>query len=147
MSNQPEEGLKKAYSVLETGKPGEAKKILEEIYLFNLDNNEIEFAVWCCSYWIDCVNNLQELSPIEQGETLIYQWKSFEEALRKKKDVYKPIEECYSRIITQKLPKNTDNCLRVVKCQLNKGIKKHLTVRSVLRFAKAFKCEPVDIIK
>lgn len=88
MSNQPEEGLKKAYSVLETGKPGEAKKILEEIYLFNLDNNEIEFAVWCCSYWIDCVNNLQELSPIEQGETLIYQWKSFEEALRKKKDVY-----------------------------------------------------------
>ena len=65
----------------------------------------------------------------------------------KKKDVYKPIEECYTVIRTQKLPKNTDNCLRVVKCQLNKGIKKHITVRSVLRFAKAFKCEPVDIIK
>ena len=65
----------------------------------------------------------------------------------KKKDVYKPIEECYTMIRTQKLPKNTDNCLRVVKCQLNKGIKKHLTVRSVLRFAKSFKCEPVDIIK
>ena len=65
----------------------------------------------------------------------------------KKKDVYKPIEECYSMIRTQKLPKNTDNCLLVVKCQLNKGTKKHLTVRSVLRFAKAFKCEPVDIIK
>ena len=63
------------------------------------------------------------------------------------KDVYKPIEECYTVIRTQKLPKNTDNCLRVVKCQLNKGIKKNLTVRSVLRFAKAFKCEPVDIIK
>ena len=65
----------------------------------------------------------------------------------KKKDVYKPIAECYTVIRTQKLPKNTDNCLRVVKCQLNKGIKKHITVRSVLRFAKAFKCEPVDIIK
>lgn len=65
----------------------------------------------------------------------------------KKKDVYKPIEPLYTMIRTQKLPKNTDNCLRVVKCQLNKGIKKHLTVRSVLRFAKAFKCEPVDIIK
>ena len=65
----------------------------------------------------------------------------------KKKDVYKPIEECYSMIRTQKLPKNTDNCLLVVKCQLNKGTKKHITVRSVLRFAKAFKCEPVDIIK
>ena len=65
----------------------------------------------------------------------------------KKKDVYKPIEARYTVIRTQKLPKNTDNCLRVVKCQLNKGKKKHLTVRSVLRFAKAFKCEPVDIIK
>ena len=65
----------------------------------------------------------------------------------KKKDVYKPIEARYTMIRTQKLPKNTDSCLRVVKCQLNKGIKKHLTVRSVLRFAKAFKCEPVDIIK
>ena len=65
----------------------------------------------------------------------------------KKKDVYKPIEARYTIIRTQKLPKNTDNCLRVVKCQLNKGIKKNLTVRSVLRFAKAFKCEPVDIIK
>lgn len=65
----------------------------------------------------------------------------------KKKDVYKPIEARYTMVRTQKLPKNIDNCLLVVKCQLNKGIKKHLTVRSVLRFAKAFKCEPVDIIK
>ena len=65
----------------------------------------------------------------------------------KKKDVYKPVEPRYTMIRTQKLPKNTDNCLRVVKCQINKGIKKHLTVRSVLRFAKTFKCEPVDIIK
>lgn len=65
----------------------------------------------------------------------------------KKKDVYKPIDARYTMVRTQNLPKNTENCLRVVKCQLNKGIKKHLTVRSVLRFAKAFKCEPVDIIK
>ena len=65
----------------------------------------------------------------------------------KKKDVYKPIEARYTMIRIQNLPKNTDNCLRVVKCQLNKGTKKHLTVRSILRFAKAFKCEPVDIIK
>ena len=65
----------------------------------------------------------------------------------KKKDVYKLIEARYTMVRTQKLPKNTDNCLCVVKCQLNKGTKKHLTVRSVLRFANAFKCEPVDIIK
>lgn len=65
----------------------------------------------------------------------------------KKKDVYKPIEERYTRVRTQRFPKNTDKTLLVIRSQLNKGIKKHLTVRSVLRFAKAFKCEPVDIIK
>lgn len=65
----------------------------------------------------------------------------------KKKDVYKPIEARYTMVRIQKLPKNIDNCLRVEKCQLNKGIKKNLTVRSVLRFANAFKCEPIDIIK
>lgn len=65
----------------------------------------------------------------------------------KKKDVYKPIKARYTMVKTQKLPKNTDNTLLVIRSQLNKGIKKHLTVRSVLRFAKAFKCEPVDIIK
>lgn len=65
----------------------------------------------------------------------------------KKKDVYKPIEPRYTMIRMQKLPKNTENCLRVEKCQLNKGIKKNLTVKSILRFAKALKCEPVDIIK
>lgn len=65
----------------------------------------------------------------------------------KKKDVYKPIEERYTRVRTQRFPKNKDNTLLVIRSQLNKGIKKHLTVRSVLRFAKAFKCEPVDIIK
>lgn len=65
----------------------------------------------------------------------------------KKKDVYKPIEARYTMVRTQKFPKNTDNTLLVIRSQLNKGIKKHLTVRSVLRFANAFKCEPVDIIK
>lgn len=65
----------------------------------------------------------------------------------KKKDVYKPIEERYTMVRAQRFPKNTDNTLLVIRSQLNKGIKKHLTVRSVLRFAKAFKCEPVDIIK
>lgn len=65
----------------------------------------------------------------------------------KKKDVYTPIKARYTMVRKNKLPKYTDNCLHVEKYQLNKGIKKHLTVRSVLRFAKAFKCEPVDIIK
>lgn len=65
----------------------------------------------------------------------------------KKKDVYKPVEARYTMVRTQKFPKNTDNTLLVIRSQLNKGIKKHLTVRSVLRFALAFKCEPVDIIK
>jgi len=88
MSNQSEEGLKQAYSMLAKGNPEEAKKILENILEFNLENNEINFAIWSCSYWIDYVKKLQKLDYYERGETLFFQWKSFEEALTKKKEIY-----------------------------------------------------------
>lgn len=88
MSNQSEEGLKQAYGMLEKGNPAEAKKILADILEFNLDNSEIDFAIWVCSYWIDCIKSLSSMSSYEQGEKLLFQWKAFEDALSKKKEVY-----------------------------------------------------------
>lgn len=88
MSNQSEEGLKKAYALLEEGKATEAKKVLANTLEFNLENGEIDFAIWSCSYWIDSIKKMEELEPYEQGESLILQWKFFEEALNRKKKVY-----------------------------------------------------------
>ncbi|MGI5058039.1 hypothetical protein [Treponema pectinovorum] len=88
MSNQSEEGLKKAYSLLEEGKAEDAKSILASTLEFNLENAEIDFAIWTCSYWIDFIRKSENLEPYERGENLILQWKSFEEALNRKKKIY-----------------------------------------------------------
>ena len=48
MGIQSEEGLKQAYRMLSQGEPAGAKQILADILEFNLDNKEIDFAVWCC---------------------------------------------------------------------------------------------------
>lgn len=88
MSIQSEEGLKQAYKMLSQGDPAEAKKLLADILEFNLDNKEIDFAVWCCSYWIDFIKKLAKFDFYERGESLLFQWKTFEEAFGKKKEIF-----------------------------------------------------------
>lgn len=88
MSNQSEEGLKNAYSLMEQGKAKAAKDILAELYQYELGNSEVNFAVWCCSYWSDYILSLPQMDPFEQGEGLCYRWKSFEDELSRKKDVF-----------------------------------------------------------
>lgn len=88
MDNQLEEGLKQAYTLLEKGDPKAAKEILAELIEFNLDNSEINFALWCCAYWIDFIQKLPEMIPSEQGEGLFYRWKSFENELTSRKEVF-----------------------------------------------------------
>ena len=88
MSIQSEEGLKQAYKMLSQGEPAEAKKLLADILEFNLDNKEIDFAVWCCSYWIDFIKKLAKFDFYERGESLLFQWKTFEEAFGKKKEIF-----------------------------------------------------------
>lgn len=74
--------------MLNKGDPAKAKNILADILEFNLDNSEIDFAIWTCSYWIDCVKSLSSLDSYGQGEKLLFQWKAFEDALSKKKEVF-----------------------------------------------------------
>lgn len=88
MGIQSEDGLKQAYRMLSQGEPAGAKKILADILEFNLDNKEIDFAVWCCSYWIDFIKKLEKLDFYERGESLLFQWKTFEEALSRKKEIF-----------------------------------------------------------
>jgi len=77
MGLHSEEGLTKAYALLEEGKPVLARKELTELLQYDLDNTEVNFAVWCCNFWADFLQNLQELDSFERGEGLISQWKQF----------------------------------------------------------------------
>ncbi len=109
MSNQSEEELKKAYSFLNKGDPASAKTILAEAYQFNLDNNEIDFAIWCCSFWIDYIKKLPKLELLQQGEGLFFQWKTFEEALTRKKEIFnRTIFSVQTGVFTQALQSLTN---------------------------------------
>lgn len=87
MGIQSEEGLANAYRFLEAGDPVQAKQLLADVLEYDLDNSEVNFAVWCCSFWIDCINQLPSLDAFERGESLITQWKSFRNALLRDRKV------------------------------------------------------------
>ncbi len=88
MSIQSEEGLKQVYKMLSQGEPEQAKEILASLLVYNLDNREINFAIWCCSYWIDFKKTLSKTSHYERGESLLFQWKIFEDAYAKRKEIF-----------------------------------------------------------
>ncbi|MBQ0050506.1 MAG: tetratricopeptide repeat protein [Treponema sp.] len=81
MAIQPEEELKKAYLMLEEGKTSQAMhfltEILSEAMVYDYDGTEINFALWCCSYWDDFIKSLGRMDHYEQGESLIARWKAF----------------------------------------------------------------------
>ena len=50
MTIQSEEDLKNAYKHLEKGNLIQARKILDNLVMDNLENAEVTFAIYCCSY-------------------------------------------------------------------------------------------------
>ena len=83
-----DEGLNKAYTILEQGDVSNAKKTLMGVLEYDLDNKEVKFAVWCCSFWSDFIRLLPTLDAYEQGEGLISHWKQFLHALRRQKEIF-----------------------------------------------------------
>ncbi|MCR5125355.1 MAG: hypothetical protein K6B43_09205 [Treponema sp.] len=86
-----EEEIKKAYKVLEESDAQGAKEILANALELDLENKEINFAHWCCSFWADYITKISQLqsttlSEIKaKGEGLINKWESFKELLEREK--------------------------------------------------------------
>ena len=81
-----DEELTKAYKLLEEGKAAQARDILAHALEYDFGNSEITFAHWCCSYWVDFLQNLQRIKSYEQGDGLIVRWKSFKPDYEQHKD-------------------------------------------------------------
>lgn len=77
MGIQSEAALLEAYTFIEAGNIPQAKSLLEEALTANLDDTNLVFAVYCCSFWSDTIVNLDQQAPLERGEILINQWKQF----------------------------------------------------------------------
>lgn len=88
MESQLNNGIKDVCKFLEEGKPAQAKKAISEVLEYELDNKEINFALWCCEFWIDFIDQLPELDLFEQGEGLFSRWKSFLLAVQHKSQAF-----------------------------------------------------------
>ena len=77
MSIQSESALAQAYELIENGNPAQAKVLLEDALTADLDNDNLVFAIHCCSFWAETFASLGSYPPYEGGELLVNQWKKF----------------------------------------------------------------------
>lgn len=89
MGIQSENQIAQAYNFLAYGNPRQAKKILEDLLTNDLENEEIIFSLRCCSFWLETITSLPTLDPMEQGDLLITQWKSFKTFISRENNIYK----------------------------------------------------------
>lgn len=91
MEKLAETGLKEALSYLESGNPIQAKKVLDNSFVYGLDSREIFFTGKCCIFWQDIILSLPDDSgPFERGETILAEWKNFLTAFSGQEDRYEP---------------------------------------------------------
>lgn len=83
MGSKAEEELTKAYKFLSEGNLSQAKEVVTQAFTYNFDSPELKFTHWCCSYWVDFVQNLPRMESYEQGDGLIARWKSFRQDYEK----------------------------------------------------------------
>lgn len=75
-----------AYGLIRSGKFADAKTALEPALYFELDNQEILFAMDCCNFWTDILHRAEDAEDeFERGEAYCSGWKSFSEFLRRSK--------------------------------------------------------------
>lgn len=129
MTIQSEEDLKNAYKHLEKGNLIQARKILDNLVMDNLENAEVTFAIYCCSYWGDFVCHLPELDLFEQGDGILFKWKSFQKELQteKKKTFERTLYHVQTGIFTLAYNvfsalENEKNVVQKGEILLNKGI-------------------------
>ena len=78
-----------AYSLIRSGNPAEAKALLNGALVYELENQEILFAIDCCNYWIDVVERAKGVDgAFERGETYCNEWKGFLNFLKREKRTF-----------------------------------------------------------
>jgi len=79
-----DEELQETYELLAQGDPAKAIEKLSKSIPYELDNQDVNFTMWCCSYWSDIIQELPSLDLFEQSESLFFKWKQFIQALQKR---------------------------------------------------------------
>ncbi len=78
-----------AYSLIRSGNPGEAKTLLNGALVYELENQEILFAIDCCNFWIDAMDRAASVKDIfERGQVYCNEWKNFLQFLSREKQTF-----------------------------------------------------------
>ena len=77
MGVQSDSALSTAYSLILSGDIQQAKSLLEDTLIADLDNTDLVFAVLCCNFWMDRLEKLKSVESFECGEAIINYWKNF----------------------------------------------------------------------
>lgn len=93
MSTKSDEQLQYVYDLLKQAKALEAKQHLEALWMKDLENQTIRFAVKLATYWAEEMKNIAALSnDYEKGEQLISRWKHFSSLFKDEIVEYESLE-------------------------------------------------------
>ncbi|WP_288907051.1 hypothetical protein [uncultured Treponema sp.] len=125
MDIQTEKGLREALSYLESGKPDEAKKVLDTILMYNLESKELILSGKYCLFWSDALLRLSDIEDsYERGERLLAEWKNFLDFIRQQQETYENAvyAACrgvfrlalynYTRLLDERIPAQKAEILR-----------------------------------
>lgn len=83
------DNILQAYSLLRSGKPSEAKVLLNNALVYELENEEILFAINCCNFWIDVMERAKAANDnFERGQTYCNEWKNFLQFLNREEQTF-----------------------------------------------------------
>ncbi len=124
MNIQSESSLSQALQLFENCQIAEAFDRINTALVSDLDDRRLIYAVRCCKFWMEPFASIDALSPFEQGEVLLNQWKQFGFILSKaeedcekitysvKKGVFSRALQAYSRANDEKDSKFRAEILR-----------------------------------
>ena len=83
MDSQSAQALSKAQALIEQGDCAQAKIILEDALPADLDNEDLSTAIGFCAFWKENLENMENMTALEQGELLTNQWNRFIELVKR----------------------------------------------------------------
>jgi tetratricopeptide (TPR) repeat protein len=147
-----------AYSLIRSGNPAEAKALLNGALVYELENQEILFAIDCCNFWIDVVERSKSIKDaFERGENYCNEWKGFLNFIKRQKTtfdrtlfavktgVFSLALACYNELASEKDPSQKAEILRKTGLCYKK-LGSYETARNCLTDANSVKPDNAAII-
>ena len=91
MDIRTEKGLKDVFNYLESGNPVEARKIIQNLFMYDYSSPELVFTSDISNLWLNVLDRVSTMEmPFEKGEALLAEWKDLIYCMENREDYYQP---------------------------------------------------------